>query len=228
MFSSSSPSPAISYFYCLCIKKKESVKKLLTSHLSATDFIPLRTFGYASTLADFYFSIGAGIAALYGPLHGGANEKVMLTLNEIGSAEAVSNWVQNALKEKRKIPGFGHRVYKAYDPRARILSPLAEFLVKTNRETESIYKTALTLEDEVLKVFGKEKKIFPNVDFYSGIIYSCLGIPLEMFTPMFAVSRVAGWTARILEYHNNNRIFRPRAIYTGEFNKQYTFINKRR
>jgi citrate synthase len=181
----------------------------------------------ASTLADIYFSIGSGIAALQGPLHGGANEKVLHTINEIGSVEAVHDWIQEALKNKRKISGFGHRVYKAYDPRARILGPLAEFLVSRNPEAQTLYNIAVTLEKEVLNTFGEEKKIFPNVDFYSGIVYSCLGIPLEMFTPMFAVSRVAGWTARVLEYLKNNRIFRPRAIYTGAFNRNYVPLSER-
>jgi citrate synthase len=179
------------------------------------------TMVVASTLSDFYFSVGSGIAALNGPLHGGANEQVIKILNEIGSVDRVKSWVDRALSKNNKISGFGHRVYKAYDPRARILGPLAEYLVRDNARIKPTYDVAKKLEDIVVAKLGKEKKIFPNVDFYSGIVYSCLGIPPEMFTPIFAVSRVAGWTARTLEYKENNRIFRPRALYTGEFNKEY-------
>ncbi len=181
----------------------------------------------ASTLSDIYFSVGSGIAALNGPLHGGANEQVVRTLYDIGNEKKVKKWVKKAVSEKKKISGFGHRVYKAYDPRARILGPLAELLVRDNKDIEPVYRVAAALEKEVLASFGKEKKIFPNVDFYSGIVYSCLNVPPEIFTPIFAVSRVAGWTSRVLEYLQNNRIFRPRAIYTGEFNKKYSPIDER-
>jgi len=185
------------------------------------------TMVVASTLADIYFSIGAGISALSGPLHGGANEAVLRNLREIGSEDNVESWVQNKRKKKKKISGFGHRVYKAYDPRARILGPLAELLVDNHPELKPIYATAKRLEKVVFKEFGAEKKIFPNVDFYSGLVYSCLGFDDELFTSMFAASRSAGWTARVLEYMENNRIFRPRALYVGEFNKSYVPIDKR-
>ncbi|PKL18114.1 MAG: citrate synthase [Spirochaetae bacterium HGW-Spirochaetae-5] len=181
----------------------------------------------ASTLSDFYFSVGAGIGALNGPLHGGANEAVMKMLREIGSAENVKPWVENALLSKKRITGFGHRVYKAYDPRARILEPLAEYLAGEDSTIRKEFEIAKELEAEVIKKMDSEKKIFPNVDFYSGIVYSSLGIKSEMFTPVFAVSRVSGWTARVLEYQENNRIFRPRALYTGEFNKEYIPSYKR-
>ena len=181
----------------------------------------------ASTLADFYFSVGAGVGALSGPLHGGANEEVLKMLNEIGSAERVPDWFGKARAEKRKIMGFGHRVYKAYDPRARVLGPLAEFLAEKTPSAQPLIKTAKALEDQVIETLGKEKKIFPNVDFYSGLVYHCMGIPSQMFTPMFAVSRVAGWTARVREYVQSNRIFRPRAVYTGDFNKKYVPMEDR-
>ena len=181
----------------------------------------------ASTLSDIYFSVGAGIAALNGPLHGGANEQVIHTLNEIGDIDSVKAWVERASAGKRKIAGFGHRVYKAYDPRARILGPLAKFLIKGKKEIEPLFRIAQELEKEVISRFGAKKKIFPNVDFFSGIVYSCLGIAPEMFTPIFAVSRVSGWTARVLEYLQNNRIFRPRAMYVGEFNKKLVPLNQR-
>lgn len=181
----------------------------------------------ASTLSDIYFSVGSGIAALNGPLHGGANERVIHMLKEIGSIKNVKSWYENSRKKKDKIMGFGHRVYKAYDPRARILSPLAEYLVENNKESLSLFRVARSLEEVVVSTLGVKKKIFPNVDFYSGIAYHALGIPTEFFTPMFTVSRVAGWTARVMEYLENNRIFRPRAMYTGPFDKQYLPIKQR-
>ncbi len=181
----------------------------------------------ASTLSDIYFSVGAGIAALSGPLHGGANEQVVRTLQKIGSSDNVSKWLKKHLKNRGKVSGFGHRVYKAYDPRARILGPMAEYLAHDNPDVKNLFETAKQLEKEMAGNIGSEKKIFPNVDFYSGIVYACLGIDIELFTPIFAVSRVAGWTARVHEYMQNNRIFRPRAMYTGEFNKQYIPVEKR-
>jgi citrate synthase len=123
--------------------------------------------------------------------------------------------------------GFGHRVYKAHDPRARVLGPLVRYLAKDKEEIRPLFETAEALEKEVVATLGKEKKIFPNVDFYSGLVYAALGIQPEMFTPIFAVSRVSGWVARVLEYLQNNRIFRPRAMYVGEFGKEYEPIDQR-
>jgi citrate synthase len=180
----------------------------------------------ASTLSDIYFSIGAGIAALNGPLHGGANEQVIYTLKEIGSPENVLQWFQKARSENRKIPGFGHRVYKTHDPRARVLGPLAGYLTKGG-DVEPLVRTAKALEEVVLEDFGREKGIYPNVDFFSGLVYYSMGVTPEMFTPTFAVSRVAGWSARVLEYLKNNRIFRPRATYVGEFDKDYVPMQER-
>ena len=171
----------------------------------------------ASSLSDIYLSVEAGIAALNGPLHGGANEAVLKMLKEIGSVENVDPWYAAMQTNKKKIMGFGHRVYKAYDPRARILAPLAEYMTKDNPTAANYLSIAKKLEEKVVETLGKEKKIFPNVDYYSGIVYSSMGIPDAMFTPIFAVSRTSGWTARILEYIENNRIFRPRAMYTGDF-----------
>jgi citrate synthase len=182
----------------------------------------------ASTLSDVYFSAGAGIAALNGPLHGGANERVINVLkNEIGDEKHVKAWYKKARSRKRKIMGFGHRVYKAYDPRARVLGPLAKHLARKDKAAAHLYKTARTLEKEVVATLGKEKGIFPNVDFFSGIVYAAMGIPPSMFTPIFAVSRVVGWSARVLEYLENNRIFRPRAMYVGPLDKKFVPIEKR-
>ncbi len=181
----------------------------------------------ASTLSDIYFAIGSGIAALNGPLHGGANEKVMDMLEKIKDPSNVKSWYDKARKKGQKVMGFGHRVYKAYDPRARILGPLAEKLASENPKMANKFKIASLLEKEVVADIGKEKKTFPNVDFYSGIVYETLNIPSELYTPLFAVSRVSGWCARVLEYLRNDRIFRPRGIYIGEFNKEFKPINDR-
>ncbi len=181
----------------------------------------------ASTLSDVYFAIGSGIAALSGPLHGGANVEVVQVLEEIGSPKNVTEWYKRAIKEHRKVPGFGHRVYKAYDPRARVLGPLSAMLAEADDNLKPLYETASKLEGEVVAALSEKKKIFPNVDFYSGIVYRSMGIDPHLYTTIFAVSRVAGWCARVMEYLEHNRIFRPRAIYTGTLNEQYVPIDQR-
>ena len=187
------------------------------------------TMVVASTLSDMYFAVGSGIAALNGPLHGGANAEVLKMLQSVGSPQKAASWCKKKMAKKEKIMGFGHRVYKAYDPRARVLGPLAKHLIKNSpdEKAKELLKTANAIENEVVNALGEKKGIFPNVDFYSGLVYSCLGIPVELFTPFFAVSRVSGWSARVIEYVKNNRIFRPRAIYTGDFDSKYIPINKR-
>ncbi len=181
----------------------------------------------ASTLSDIYFSVGSGIAALNGPLHGGANELVLHMLKEIQESGDTQAWYDDMRKNGKKILGFGHRVYKTYDPRARVLEPLAKHLVEKDDDVQARFKVALELEQAVTSTLGKEKGVFPNVDFYSGIVYHSLGLSTDMFTPIFSVSRVAGWTSRVMEYLENNRIFRPRSIYTGPFGKKYNPIEKR-
>jgi len=185
------------------------------------------TMVVASTLSDIYFSVGAGIAALNGPLHGGANEKVIKTLEEIKSVDNVKSWYKKLREENGKVMGFGHRVYKAYDPRARILEPMAKLLVNDKPQMQGIYNIAKSIETEVQEDMGKEKKVFPNVDFYSGIVYKSLGIESEYYTPIFAVSRVSGWTAHVVEYLKKNRIFRPRAIYVGDYLNEFIPIEER-
>ncbi len=179
----------------------------------------------ASTLSDMHSSICAAIGALRGPLHGGANERVLEMLQEIGTVENVEPYILNALKEHRRIMGFGHRVYKAYDPRARILKGYAERLSREKGDTRWL-EIAEKIEEIMIREKGK-KGIFPNVDFYSGIIYNLLGFPKEVFTPIFAIARVVGWTAHVLEYLQANRIFRPRAIYNGPLDVEYIPIDKR-
>ena len=181
----------------------------------------------ASTLSDIYFAIGSGIAALNGPLHGGANEDALHMLQDIGSPEGAAPFYRAQREAGQKIVGFGHRVYKAYDPRARILKPLARYLAQDHPQTRRLFDTADHLEQEVVSTLGAQKGVFPNVDFYSGIVYNAMDIPSEMFTPVFAVARVAGWTARVFEYLERNRIFRPRAVYTGPFGREYVPLEER-
>lgn len=226
-------SHAANLLYMMTGKKPDSLQERLMDIiliLHADHGMNASTFAtmlVASTLSDIYFSVGSGIAALNGPLHGGANERVLNMLRDIGDAKNVKGWYKKARKQMHKIPGFGHRVYKAYDPRARVLSPLVAYLAQQNKDTRVLFEIAQELEKEVAVTLGKEKKIFPNVDFYSGLIYNHLEIAPEMFTALFAVSRVAGWTARVMEYLRHNRIFRPRAVYTGPFDRQYSPIEKR-
>ncbi|MGB4477275.1 MAG: citrate/2-methylcitrate synthase, partial [Bacillota bacterium] len=123
--------------------------------------------------------------------------------------------------------GFGHRVYKSYDPRAKILKPLAKAITQRDPELSQLYETAEALEEVVVAELGAEKNVFPNVDLYSGLIYKALGIEPAMFTPLFAASRVVGWVARCLEYVQDNRIFRPRAVYIGDVDQPYIPIDKR-
>ncbi len=179
----------------------------------------------ASTLSDLYSAILAGVAALKGPLHGGANEKALEMILEIGSPERAEQYVIDALRAKKRVMGFGHRVYKSYDPRARIFRKYLEKLseVKGN-------KTLLMIADEVEKVMTREMKgkgIFPNIDFYSGSVFTLLGIPKEIFTPFFATARVVGWAAHVLEYWEDNRLIRPRARYSGPLDLQYPSVENR-
>lgn len=179
----------------------------------------------ASTEADPYTVISSAIGALTGPLHGGANERVLEQLRDIGDPSNVESWVDGQVAAKRKIMGFGHRVYKVKDPRAVILQSLARKLFEELGSTP-IYDTAVALEEEVVSRLGG-KGIHPNVDFYSGIVYSKLGIPIDLFTPVFALSRTAGWLAHWREQMQDNRIFRPSQIYTGVADETYVAIDQR-
>jgi citrate synthase len=179
----------------------------------------------ASSLSDLYSGISGAIGSMKGPLHGGANEEVMKMLLEVGGPEPAEAWVKNAITAKRKIPGFGHRVYKAYDPRAKVLSRFSERITKLHGQ-ERLYLTAKKIEEVVVPALGG-KGIFPNVDFYSGTIYYCLGFDYAMYTPIFMVGRIPGQVARILEYLPDNRIFRPRAAYVGDLNLAYVPIEHR-
>lgn len=179
----------------------------------------------ASTEADPYTVCSSAIGSLKGPLHGGANERVLMQLEGIGSADKVAAWLDEQLATKGKIMGFGHRVYKTKDPRSTILQGLArELFDKTG--TTPIYDVALALEEAVVAKLG-DKGIHPNVDFFSGIVYQKMGIPTDVFTPIFGISRVAGWLAHWREQMQDNRIFRPGQIFTGNHDGVYTEIETR-
>src|ERR1017187_2764680 len=169
----------------------------------------------AATLSDIYSSITSGIGALKGPLQGGANQDVIKWLLGLGDEDAAADAVKNTLARKVKIPGFGHRVYRTEDPRATHLRVLSEELgLRTGHE--KLYRLSKRMEETVKQI----KKLDPNVDFYSASTYYSLGIPIDLYTPIFAVSRMAGWTAHVLEQYHNNRLIRPRADYKGNADGQ--------
>ncbi|MBF2080043.1 MAG: citrate synthase [Synechococcales cyanobacterium T60_A2020_003] len=179
----------------------------------------------ASTLTDPYAVVASAVGTLAGPLHGGANEEVILMLEEIETVENVAPYLDKCLESKSKIMGFGHRVYKVKDPRATILQQLAEQLFdKFGRD--QYYDVALEMERLVEERLS-HKGIYPNVDFYSGLVYRKLGIPSDLFTPVFAIARVAGWLAHWREQLRENRIFRPSQIYTGTHNQPYVPLEGR-
>ncbi|HYT88682.1 MAG TPA: citrate synthase [Gemmataceae bacterium] len=180
-----------------------------------------------STLASPYCVISAAIGTLTGPLHGGANEEALDMLEEIGTLENVRPWIEakRTADPKFKLMGFGHRVYKVKDPRATVLQELAEH-VFSETSRPPIYDMAVELERVAAGILGP-KGIYPNVDFYSGIVYQSLGIPRDLFTPIFAIARVAGWLAHWLEQMQNNRIYRPEQIYVGKRDVPYVPLEKR-
>jgi citrate synthase len=180
----------------------------------------------ASTLTDPYAVIASAVGTLAGPLHGGANEEVLTMLDEIGTKENVRPYIEKLILNKEKIMGFGHRVYKVKDPRATILQRLAEQLFNTTGGNDDYYQLAVEVEKVVEEKLGS-KGIYPNVDFYSGLVYQKLGIPRDLFTPIFGIARVAGWLAHWKEQLGVNRIFRPTQIYTGEHNLGYIPIEER-
>ena len=173
----------------------------------------------ASTLTDPYAVIASAVGTLAGPLHGGANEDVIKMLEEIGSPDKASDYLNKSIASKAKIMGFGHREYKVKDPRASILQGLAEELFARFGKDE-MYDVAQALEHSAQSRLGA-KGIYPNVDFYSGLVYRKLGIPRDLFTPVFAISRVSGWLAHWREQLGANRIFRPSQIYTGVKSRQW-------
>ena len=179
----------------------------------------------ASTLPDMYSVISSGIATLRGPLHGGANEAALRTVLEVGDPSKAEAYVVEALAQKKRIMGFGHRVYKTWDPRYRILKKIGGDLAAKKGQTK-LFETAVAVESSALKHLAGSP-IFPNVDSYSGIVFNILGIPTDLFTPIFAMSRIAGWSAHTLEYVEANRLIRPKALYVGEIGLPYTPIEQR-
>jgi len=179
-----------------------------------------------SSLTDMYSAVVAAIGSLKGPLHGGANEDVMKMLFEIRTPDRAEEFVARKLKRKEKIPGFGHRVYKNYDPRAAVLKSIAEKLAEKNTDVKNWLEIGKRIEKFMIENLGS-KGIYPNVDFYSGIVMSYLGIETRMFTPVFATGRIVGWVAHILEQLKDNRIFRPRVIYVGPEEQNYIPIEQR-
>lgn len=176
----------------------------------------------ASTTSDYYSDITAAIGSLKGPLHGGANEQVMLMLKEIGTYGNVDRFIDDAVNSRKKVMGIGHRVYKNGDPRARLLKELS---LQTCRKAglEDYHRMLVRIQEQM----EEKKGLMPNVDFYSGLVYTALGLRPRDFTPIFAVSRVSGWTAQILEQYANNRLYRPRGFYTGPTDRKVVSIEKR-
>lgn len=178
-----------------------------------------------STLSDVYSALTGAIGSLRGPLHGGANEGVMVMLNEIPSVDAAEAYIMGKVQRKDKIMGFGHRVYKAKDPRATDLQKLAKKLAEDTGNS-ALYEKSSRIEQVMARELA-HKGIYPNVDFYSATTYHCIGLRLDLFTPMFALSRIAGWSGHILEQLRDNRLFRPDADYVGPHNAPYIAVDAR-
>jgi citrate synthase len=175
-----------------------------------------------STQADLHSAVAAGVGALKGPLHGGAGEAVMRTLMEIGGVARVDAFAEQALQTKRRLMGFGHRVYRAGDPRAAILRGLAEDACRESGQAEW-FDMAVKLHARI----NAAKGLIPNVDFYSAPLFYSLGIPVDLFTPVIAMGRITGWTANIIEQHEDNRLIRPRGAYTGPGRRTWRPIAER-
>jgi citrate synthase len=216
MLNEQEPDPLLASIFDTCLT-------LHAEHtINASTFSAMVT---ASTLTDPYGVIASAVGTLAGPLHGGANEEVIDMLEQIGSVENVRPFVEKSVANKDKIMGFGHRVYKVKDPRATILQRLAEELFE-NFGHDDYYDIAVLLEQVVEEKLG-HKGIYANVDFYSGLVYRKMGIPLDLFTPVFAIARVAGWLAHWKEQLEANRIYRPTQIYTGTHGAPYIAIEDR-
>ncbi len=179
----------------------------------------------ASTLSDMYSAIASAIGTLKGPLHGGANEAVYKTLEAIGSEDNVKPYVDDLLARGERVMGIGHRIYKTTDPRAVILERLGHEVAQTSPD-RWYFDLSLKLRDYLAEKL-EGKPLYPNVDFFSASVYKMLGIPSDLYTPIFALARITGWTAHLLEQYADNRLVRPNAVYQGEENKQYVPIGER-
>ncbi len=175
-----------------------------------------------SSLSDMYSAVTSAISALKGPLHGGANEQVMIMLKKIGTIEKAQEFVKDALAAKEKVMGIGHRVYKNGDPRAAILRKISDKLTAQIGE-HKWYEMSILIDDTM----NKEKGLMPNVDFYSATVYYSMGIPVDIYTPIFAVSRIAGWIAHADEQYANNRIYRPRGKWVGKTDQTWKPLSQR-
>ncbi|HFC53794.1 MAG TPA: citrate synthase [Gammaproteobacteria bacterium] len=218
MFSGEEPDPILARIMdtCLILHAEHTI--------NASTFAALVA---GSTLASPYSVIAAAIGALSGPLHGGANERVLEMLEEIGSPANVRSWLEKKLARKEKIWGMGHREYKVKDPRAPILQRLmVELMEHRGSKASRKLEIALALEEAAQERLAA-KGVYPNVDYYSGILYDEMGIPPDQFTPIFAVSRAAGWLAHWREQLSDNRIFRPTQVYTGEPLRDYVPMERR-
>ncbi len=224
------PNASIAYNFLYCLKGQEPDPELVKVFdtcliLHADHELNCSAFSArvtSSSLSDIYSAVVSAIGALKGPLHGGANEQVMLMLKEIGSLDAARTWVKEALEQKKKIMGFGHRVYKNGDPRAKILRTMSESLTKKSGEPHW-YEMSAMIDDTV----QSEKGLLPNVDFYSATVYYSMGIPIDLYTPIFASSRVSGWLAHIFEQYSKNRIYRPRGEWVGKEGLKWKPLDQR-
>lgn len=219
---------AASFFYLLNGEKPDEFTEkafntaliLHADHeLNASTFSARVTAG---TLSDIYSAITSAVGTLKGPLHGGANEQVMRMLLGVGSVAKAESFIDEALAEKRKIMGFGHRVYRTEDPRATHLRKLSQE-AGTRAGNTDWFEMSKTIE----RIVMEKKGLNPNVDFYSASMYYSLGLPIHLYTPIFAVSRISGWTAHVLEQYRNNRLIRPRAEYVGATNRTYVPLAQR-
>ncbi|MHC4946672.1 MAG: citrate/2-methylcitrate synthase [Planctomycetota bacterium] len=190
--------------------------------LNASTFAALVTI---STLSDMYSAVTTAIGTLKGPLHGGANEAVMVMLDEIGSLDAVEPYIRGKLERRERVMGFGHRVYKAYDPRATYLKTFARQLAE-DTGNQRLYEMSNRIE-EIMAEAVAAKGIHPNVDFYSATTYYSLGLDIDLFTPMFAMARIAGWVGHCIEQLSDNRLIRPRCAYVGPHGQPYVPIDER-
>lgn len=224
---------AANFYYMLFEKTPDSfTEKILDAMfiLHADHTMNASTFSarvVGSTLADPYTVISSAIGTLSGPLHGGANEEVVHMLKEIGTKENARPYIEKMIEKHEKIMGVGHRVYKTKDPRATFLQGYAHRLFKNKTGKSNL----LEIAEEVEKIVNEKlasKKLYPNVDFYSGIVLQEIGIPTDLFTPIFAMGRVAGWLAHWLEQLKTNRIYRPDQKYTGLRNQKYVPMSERR
>jgi len=179
----------------------------------------------ASTLADPYTVVSSAIGALTGPLHGGANEQVIHMLQGIGDVEKARPYIEDLIARKQKIMGIGHRIYRVKDPRALVLQKLAGQMI-AKRGGDPLLTIAQEIEKVVAEHLGA-KRIYPNVDLYSGVVYQAMGLPAALFTPIFAIARITGWLAHWIEQLQDNRIFRPDQIYTGSHNQPYVPVEER-